>query len=153
MRYFLLAFSLCLLTSCEGPVGPQGEQGPEGPQGPPGSPAIVSFFYTASQVDIDGAFGAIAFSVPEVTPLVSAQGAVLCYYRLGGQWLSLPWTFAAGTASISLNPFFETGSIGLLFTTNLDFLPRSALPDGEIRCAIFGPGDPAAKTFRPAEHF
>jgi hypothetical protein len=145
---FLVIFSL----SCEGPEGPQGPAGPQGdpgaagtpgaigPQGPPGLGAfkIVTFQTTEEGWVESGEEGEPGFtlvyekSLPDITPDVTANGAVLAFAKLGEEgissvWSPMPFSFNFGDFTSNLIFIYSTFTTAepnnfVLFTYDSDNL-------------------------------
>lgn len=81
---------LMLLAACVGPEGPPGRDGRDGAEG---TFAIsIPFIF---DLDIDtrsGAVASAAFDMPEITPSVTDNGAVIVYFFDQGTWTALPFT-------------------------------------------------------------
>lgn len=86
----LMGFVLLLISGCD--------EGPVGPQGPPGNANVFSlnfqFDYNGSSAVQNGTVVSEQYDVPDITPSVVDDGAVLVYYRFAGTWTALPYTLS-----------------------------------------------------------
>lgn len=86
----LFGFVLLLASGCD--------EGPVGPPGPPGNANVFSlnfqFDYNGSSAVQNGTVVSEQYDVPDITPSVVDDGAVLVYYRFAGTWTALPYTLS-----------------------------------------------------------
>ncbi|HMB90066.1 MAG TPA: hypothetical protein VKP65_04410 [Rhodothermales bacterium] len=85
---FLMGFVLLLASGCD--------EGPVGPPGPPGNANVFSlnFQFDYASAALNGTVVSEQFDVPDITPSVVDDGAVLVYYRFAGTWTALPYTLS-----------------------------------------------------------
>ena len=84
----LMGFVLLLASGCD--------EGPVGPPGPPGNANVFSlnFQFDYNGADLNGTVVSAQYDVPDITPSVVDNGAVLVYYRFADTWTALPYTLS-----------------------------------------------------------
>lgn len=140
MRWNKLFFIFCILMfSCEMNTGP------EGPQGIPGNANVIIKIleFNRDSVNMSAYSGDLSFKVSEITEVVCDSGAVLAYFEVNGQWISLPYTFIISPNTvgedIEINYSYKVDMLKLLFQTTMTQLNRSSIPVGRIKLVIMPP--------------
>ena len=87
----LAIFVLYAASGCDGVEGPPGRDGLDGRN------AVVfanEFVFSMADAQFDGPVASVAYDVPDITPAVVDEGAVLVFFEEQGTWTAMPFTFA-----------------------------------------------------------
>lgn len=133
-----------LLTGCiiEESVGPEG---PRGPQGPAGNANVFSlnFLFSMDDAVFNGSVASVQFDVPDLTPSVVDDGAVLMFFRDQGTWTAMPYTYGVESPdlpavdyTISLGFGYEVDFLEVFLEASTDAIDLSGEPDREMKLVV-----------------
>lgn len=120
------------------------------PAEPPRRGAGVLTFevdFRTDEAALAGSFASAAFEAPEISPGVVADGAVLAYYREGGTWTALPYTYGVESPdvpavdyTVTLGYAYEVDLFEVFYEISLEdeALLRS-LPDQRVKVVVLRP--------------
>ena len=151
-RSTLLLLPLLIVACDSGITGPRGHDGRDGRDGLDGRDGVVDVFalnftFSMGNAIVNGPVASEQFDVPDITPSVVDNGAVLLFFREQGTWTATPFTYGIESDDPNLNavdytvtlsygyddgflePFYE-GSI------DIDLIPADVLPDREMKAVI-----------------
>jgi hypothetical protein len=135
-------------------VGPPGPVGPSGPAGRDGNANVFSLNMTFSMADafFNGAVASVPYAIPELTPSVVDDGAVLVFFRDQGTWTALPFIFAYDNPDLQAVDFTVTFGYGyddefleVFYEASAEGVTLENMPDRELKAVIID-GFPAAKS-------
>lgn len=141
----LTAFLLpAILTGCiiDESVGPEG---PRGPQGPPGNANVFSlnFLFTMDDAVFNGSVASVQYDVPDLTPSVVDDGAVLMFFRDQGTWTAMPYTYGVESPdlpavdyTISLGFGYDVEFLEVFLEASTDAIDLSGEPDREMKLVV-----------------
>lgn len=144
---FLLTASLVFLsTGCiVDDNGTEGPPGPRGPEGPPGNANVFSlnFLFSMDAAVINGNVASVQFEVPDITPSVVDDGAVLLFFREQGTWTAMPYTFAVESPdlpavdyTISLGFGYDDAFLEVFYEASTDEVALEDQPDRDIKAVV-----------------
>lgn len=116
-----------------------------GPEGPPGNANVFSlnFDFFVDDATINGTVASVQFDVPDITPLVVDEGAVLLFFRDQGTWTAMPYTFGVESPdlpavdyTVAFNFGYDDGFLEVFYETSTDALDFNSLPDRTIKAVI-----------------
>lgn len=133
-----------LLTGCiiEESVGPEG---PRGPQGPPGNANVftLNFLFSMDDAVFNGSVASVQYDVPDLTPSVVDDGAVLMFFRDQGTWTAMPYTYGVESPdlpavdyTISLGFGYEVDFLEVFLEASTDAIDLSGEPDREMKLVV-----------------
>jgi hypothetical protein len=125
-----------------------------GPQGPPGNANVFSFGlqFRLDDAVINETVASVQYTVPELTPYVVDEGAVLLFFRDQGTWTAMPYTY--GVESLDLPAVDYTVSLGfgyddnfleIFYEVSTPAVDMGTLADRDIKVVIID-GFPLSKT-------
>jgi len=126
-------------------VGPPGPMGPSGPAGRDGNANVFSLNLTFSMQDayFNGPVASVPYAVPEITPRVVDDGAVLMFFRDQGTWTALPFIFAYDNPDLQAVDFTVTFGYGyddefleVFYEASAEGVTLENMPDREMKAVI-----------------
>ncbi|MBT3449207.1 MAG: hypothetical protein HOC28_02685 [Bacteroidetes Order II. Incertae sedis bacterium] len=135
---------LLLLLLLIGSTGCVIEEG-VGPEGPPGNANVFSlnFDFLLADAVINNTVASVQYDVPDITPLVVDEGAVLMFFRDQGTWTAMPYTFGVESAdlpavdyTVSLGFGFEDGFLEVFYESSTAAIDFGLLPDREMKAVV-----------------
>lgn len=140
-RFATISLFLFLGISFSGCVIEEGV----GPEGPPGNANVFSLNFNFKMVDasINGTVASVQYDIPDITPLVVDEGAVLLFFRDQGTWTAMPYTFGVESPdlpavdyTVSLGYGFDDGFLEVFYETSTDAVDFFSLPDRTIKAVV-----------------
>jgi len=128
-----MSFAGCVIEESVGPVGP------------PGNANVFSLNFNFRMVDasINGTVASVPYDVPDITPLVVDEGAVLLFFRDQGTWTAMPYTFGVESQdlpavdyTVSFGYGYDDGFLEIFYETSTDAVDFFSLPDRTIKAVI-----------------
>ena len=116
-----------------------------GPEGPPGNANVFSlnFDFVLADAVFNGTVASVQFDIPDITPLVVDEGAVIMYFRDQGTWTAMPYTYGVESEdvpavdyTVSLGFGFDVGFLEVFYETSIDALDVPDLVDREMKAVI-----------------
>jgi hypothetical protein len=116
-----------------------------GPQGPPGNANVFSlnFNFLMSDAEVNGTVASVQYNVPDISPLVVDEGAVLLFFRDQGTWTAMPYTFGVESPdlpavdyTVSFGYGYDDGFLEVFYETSTDAVNFDSLPDRTIKAVI-----------------
>jgi len=116
-----------------------------GPEGPPGNANVFSlnFDFLVADASINGSVASVQYNVPDISPLVVDEGAVLLFFRDQGTWTAMPYTFGVESPdlpavdyTVSFGYGYDDGFLEVFYETSTDAVDFDSLPDRTIKAVI-----------------
>lgn len=141
MKRFVTSWMFLLVFVASGCVIEEGV----GPEGPPGNANVFSlnFEFNMADADVNGTVASVQYTVPDITPLVVDEGAVLLFFRDQGTWTALPYTFGVESPTlpavdytVSMGYGFDDQFLEVFYETSTESVNFNTLPDRTIKAVI-----------------
>ncbi len=132
---------MCLLFTASGCVFEEGV----GPEGPPGNANVFSlnFEFNMLDADINGTVASVQYNVPDITPSVVDEGAVLLFFRDQGTWTAMPYTFGVESPdlpavdyTVSMGYGYDDHFLEVFYETSTEAVNFLSLPDRTIKAVV-----------------
>ena len=116
-----------------------------GPPGPPGNANVFTLGFRFEMIDalINGTVASVQYTVPDFTPSVVDEGAVLLFFRDQGTWTAMPYTFGVESAEVPAVDYtvafgfgYEVEFLEIFYEVSTEAVELASLPDREIKAVV-----------------
>ena len=116
-----------------------------GPPGPPGNANVftLNFDFLLADAIFNGTVASVQYDIPDLTPLVVDEGAVLMFFRDQGTWTAMPYTYGVESPdvpavdfTVSLGFGYDVGFLEVFYEVSIDAIDVTTLVDREMKLVV-----------------